>query len=130
MIADDQLLFRKWLKLTLASGSDFVVVAEAKDGIEAVNQATINHPDIIIIDYDMPCANGLEAATIILKDNPSQKIIMMTAHKNMALVEKARKIGIKGFLLKDSEEDEIISVLRLIAQGKTYFSSEVSGTNQ
>lgn len=130
MIADDQLLFRKWLKLTISSGSDFVIVAEAKDGIDAVNQANINHPDIIIIDYDMPNANGLEAAKKILKNNPDQNIIMMTIHKDLKIVEKARKIGIKGFLLKDSEEDEIISVLRLIAKGKTYYSSEVSGTNK
>lgn len=130
VIGDDQRLFRKWLKMTIAGESDFVVVGEAEDGLEVINQIFDLNPDIVIIDYEMPNLNGLEAAKKILKDNPKQKIVMMTVHKDLKIVEKARKIGVKGFLLKDSEEDEIISVLRLIAKGKTYYSSEVSGTNK
>jgi len=116
--------------MTIAGESDFVVVGEAEDGLEVINQIFDLNPDIVIIDYEMPNLNGLEAAKKILKDNPKQKIVMMTVHKDLKIVEKARKIGVKGFLLKDSEEDEIISVLRLIAKGKTYYSSEVSGTNK
>ncbi len=124
VLADDQPLFLKWLKMILNSEGNFEVVSEAKDGREAVEQINTNNPDMAILDYDMPFKNGIEVAKEVLINKPELRIVMMTVYKDIKLIKEAQRIGVSGFVLKDSDDQEIINAIRIAAKGDVYYSTE------
>lgn len=115
LIADDHILFRKWLKLTLNNYSRFEIIGEAKDGFDVIKKSTSLRPDIIILDFEMPHINGLSAASKILNVFPEKKIIMSTMHRDMKIISRCKEAGIKGFILKESSEEDLINVIDEVA---------------
>lgn len=125
MIVDDHALFRNGLKLLLNSQDDFNVVSEASNGIEFLESLELLPIDIVLLDINMPEMDGVQAAQIALKKNPDLKIITLSMYGDEEYYYKMVEAGVSGFLLKDSDIDEVYSALRSVIDGKNYFSQEL-----
>jgi len=126
LLADDHRVLREGLRKLLESEHDLKVIAEACNGIEAIELAKKRRPMIVVMDIQMPEMNGLQATTAILKENPSIKVIVLSMLKNEDLVIQALQSGVKGYLLKENASSEIITAIRQVMQGKAYFDPSVA----
>jgi len=126
LLADDHTVMRRGLRLLLESQPGFTVVAEASDGRQAVEQADATRPDVAVVDIAMPNLSGIEAAQRIAASSPQTAIVILSMHSDEGYVLRALKAGAKGYLLKDSAEGDLIEAIRVVYQGKTFFSPEIS----
>lgn len=126
LLADDHTVMRRGLRLLLESQSEFVVVAEAADGRQAVEQAEAFKPDVAVLDIGMPNLSGIEAAQRITSLLPQTAIVILSMHSDESYVLRALKAGAKGYLLKDSAEGDLMDAIRAVHQGKAFFSPEIS----
>jgi DNA-binding NarL/FixJ family response regulator len=117
---------RRGLRLLLESQPGFIVVGEAADGLQAVEQAGTTHPDVVVLDIAMPHLSGTEAAQRITETLPGAAIVILSMHSDEAYVLRALKAGAKGYLLKDSPEGDLIEAIKVVSEGKAFFSPEVS----
>lgn len=125
LIVDDHKLFRNGLKILLNNMDGFSVVSEASTGVEFLNLIDILQVDIVLLDISMPEMSGLEAAPRALEKNPDLKIIVLSMYGDEEYYHKMSQIGVKGFLLKDSDIDEVQQALNIVANGGTYFSQDL-----
>lgn len=126
LLCDDHPMVRNGFKQLLESVPDILVEVEAETGEEAY-QAFRKHPvDVIILDISMPGMGGLAAARHILEYNPKAKIMMLTMHDSQTYVARALKLGVKGYLTKMAEPDELIKAVRLIDRGRSYIEASLA----
>jgi DNA-binding NarL/FixJ family response regulator len=128
LIADDHGVVRKGLRLLLEQYSEIVVVGEASNGREAATMAATLSPEIVVMDVAMPILNGIDAAEQILKDNSQVGIIILTMHADESYVLRALHVGVKGYLLKESAEKDLLLAIKTVTQGKPFFSRAISET--
>jgi two-component system response regulator NreC len=128
LIAEDHGVVRKGLRLLLEQHTELVVIGEAANGREAVELAALLAPQVIIMDVTMPLLNGLEAADQILQSHRQIGVIMLTMHADESYVLRALSIGVKGYLLKESAEDDLLLAVKAVANGKTFFSPAITQT--
>lgn len=126
LLADDHNVMRAGLKLLLESHSGFRVTSEAADGNQAVENAIATRPDIAVLDIAMPKLNGIEAAQRISEQLPQTAIIILSMHSDEGYVLRALKSGARGYLLKDSAESDLIQAIKVVSEGKAFFSPEIS----
>jgi two-component system, NarL family, response regulator NreC len=126
ILADDHAVMRRGLRLVLEQEKDFEVVGEANDGREAVALAESLKPDIAVLDITMPNLNGIEAARQINARQADVSIVVLSMHADEAFVLRALKAGATGYLLKESAETDLINAVRLVSEGKSFFSPTVS----
>jgi len=126
LLADDHQLIRTGLRLVIEQQKDLSVVGEAGDGREAVSLANSLRPDVVVMDISMPSLNGIEAAHQIKQSHPEIAVIVLSMHPDESYVLRALKAGVKGYLLKDSAESDLIAAVRAVARGKSFFSPGVS----
>ncbi len=124
-LVDDHSLFRRGLKVLLSSRPDFEVVADAGSGGEFLAMLPAARPDVVFMDYDMPAMNGAETAERALAEYPDMKIITLSMFGDSAYYSRMMSSGAKGFLLKDSEFDEVVEAVETVYSGGTYFSSSL-----
>ena len=122
-LVDDHTLFRRGLKMLLASCPDFEVVAEASSGEEFLELLDAARPDVVFMDYSMGGINGAETTERALVGVPDLKVISLTMFGDNAYYSRMAAAGAKGFLLKDSEFDEVVDAVRTVCDGGTYFSA-------
>jgi DNA-binding NarL/FixJ family response regulator len=122
LIAEDQPLIRRALAGLFESEADFDSVAQASNGAEAVSMAQTWRPDVALLDIKMPRVNGIEAARQINRDCPQTRIVMLTTFDAEELVFEAILAGAIGYLLKESEEAEILATVRDAARGYSRMS--------
>lgn len=122
-LVDDHTLFRRGLKMLLASCPDFEVVAEASSGEEFLELLDAARPDVVFMDYSMGGINGAETTERALARVPDLKVISLTMFGDNAYYSRMAAAGAKGFLLKDSEFDEVVEAVRTVCDGGTYFSA-------
>jgi DNA-binding NarL/FixJ family response regulator len=122
-LVDDHTLFRRGLKMLLASCPDFEVVAEASSGEEFLELLDAARPDVVFMDYSMGGINGAETTERALARVPDLKVISLTMFGDNAYYSRMAAAGAKGFLLKDSEFDEVVDAVRTVCDGGTYFSA-------
>ena len=118
LIVDDHPLMRQGIKQLLTIEPSFKVVAEAKNGIEAVSYAKKMHPDLILLDYNMQGISGLETLKALKKDNCPAKIIILTVSDNKQDVISMINQGADGYLLKDSEPEMLLGSIIDVLSGK------------
>jgi len=126
VLADDHQLFRKGLRALLEQQADLTVVAEAKDGREAVAAVQTLKPDVLVVDIGMQNLNGIEAARQIIESHADTAIVILSMHSDESYVLRALKAGAKGYLLKDSAEEDLIRAIHAVTNGKSFFSPAVS----
>ncbi len=126
LLADDHDIVRKGLRYLLASHSEFEVAGEAVDGRQAVVLAEELAADIVIMDVGMPLLNGIDAAASIVKKNPRTKVIILSMHSDEDYILRALTAGVKGYLLKDTVEMDLIRAIEAVRKGRTFFSPDIS----
>lgn len=126
ILADDHSIFRKGVKSILDEEHDITVIGEAENGIEAIEKVRDLAPDILLIDIAMPKMNGIEAAQIIFKQFKATKTIVLSMHNNEDYILKSVESGAYGYLLKDTNKEEMIKAIRIVAGGDKYFNGVVT----
>lgn len=126
LLADDHTLVREGLRHILEQQGGFEVVAEAADGLEAVNAAQRVHPDVAIVDIGMKGLNGIEATAQILRYSPQTAVLILSMHSDERYVVRAVRAGARGYVLKDAAGDELIHALETVQGGGAYFSAAVA----
>ena len=125
LLADDHTVMRNGLRLLLERQPNFQVVGEAADGAQAVEAAAAEKPDVVVMDIAMPRLNGVEAARQIVAQRPATAVAILSMHSDESYVIRSLKAGARAYLLKDSAESDLISAIRAITEGKTFFSPAV-----
>jgi DNA-binding NarL/FixJ family response regulator len=126
VVADDHALVRSGLRVLLERDQEFEVVGEASNGIEVLSVVDKHHPDILLLDLGMPHLNGIDTAQRLHETAPELKVIIVSMHADEAYVLRALKAGVRGYVLKQSSETDVVEALRAVQAGHAYFSPEVS----
>ncbi|MBS4058418.1 MAG: response regulator transcription factor [Bacteroidales bacterium] len=126
VITDDHQLILDGLRSILEQQTDIKVISTANNGADLLRQLGFIKPDIVLMDIDMPIMNGIEATQQVKSTYPDIKIIMLTMHDEKAMVKKLTDIGASGFILKNSDKDELLQAIKRVHQGGKYFSSELT----
>ncbi|NES82584.1 MAG: response regulator transcription factor, partial [Moorea sp. SIO2B7] len=122
LLVDDQTLICEVLKIRLEAESDFQVVGQAKNGHIAIEQVEALHPDIVLIDIEMPGIDGLSATQIIRDRFPETEVIILSMHNDKTYLDKALQAGAKGYLIKDCHVEELASAIRSVNNGYSQFA--------
>ena len=125
IIVDDHKLFRNGLKFILNEIEGIEVVGEASNGIEFLDLLNYIVPDLVIMDISMPEMNGVEASQKALEKFPTLKILVLSMFGEDAYYNTMIDLGVKGFILKDSDNNELKNAISSIAGGNSYFSQEL-----
>lgn len=126
VLAEDHTIFRECLRAIISSQSNYEIVDEAKDGLEAIRAAERLSPDLMLIDLSMPKVDGIEAIREIKSRDLNTKILVLTAHQDELYAVAALKAGADGYVLKDSAKEELLTALQIVCGGKKYISPNVA----
>jgi len=127
LIADDQALVRAGFRVLIDSAADLEVVGEASDGIQAVALARTTSPDVVLMDIRMPEMDGLAATREIVASGPEgPRVIILTTFDIDEYVFEALRSGASGFLLKDTDPDELLQAVRVVAAGDALLAPSVT----
>jgi two-component system, NarL family, response regulator NreC len=126
LVADDHTIVRKGLVNLLLESGECEVVAEAADGLEAVEQAQATRPDVAILDLSMPRLTGLEAVRRIHDTLPQTRVLVLTVHEEEEYVLPLVRAGASGYLIKDSAVGELLAAVRALHSGQGYFGPQAA----
>lgn len=125
LVADDQDIVRDGLVTVLRLVADFHVVGEAANGREAIAQAALLQPDVVLMDLRMPAVDGVAATSSILAARPGVAILVLTTYADDESIVGALRAGARGYLTKDAGRAELASAIRAVASGQTTLASSV-----
>ncbi len=117
ILADDHTLLRAGLRALLEDLPGVEVVAEAADGVEALALVEAHRPDVVLMDIAMPHLTGLDVAARLRQERPEARVLILSMHKDEAYVRRAVLAGAAGYLLKDSDTEELELAIRAVARG-------------
>lgn len=126
LLADDHTILRRSLAGLLETHDDFIVVGEAGDGQNALQQAIAIQPDVLVLDINMPIRNGLDILPDIRQQAPNVKVLILTGREEDAYIIRALRAGAHGYMLKSSEEDELIAAIRNVTTGQLVLGKGVA----
>ena len=122
LIAEDYEEFRQLLRRTLLEDSQYVIVAEASDGLQAVQQAQKLQPDIVLLDLSLPKLNGMQAGRRIRRLSPNSKVVFLSQESSPEIMQGALRMGALGYVLK-SDATELPIALETVMKGMQFVSS-------
>ncbi len=125
-IADDHAVVRDGLRFMLGAQHDIKVIGDAAEGYVAVRQVAKLHPDIVIMDINMPELNGIDATHQIREASPSSKVIILSMYATNEHIFRALQAGVRGYLLKETAGVEVIDAVRAVNAGRRYLSEKIS----
>jgi two-component system response regulator NreC len=128
LLADDHDVVRAGLQFLLQRQEDMEIVGEASDGRQVVRLAEELSPSVIVMDIAMPQLNGIDAAAQILHRDPDIKIIILSMYADEEFLVRALTAGVKGYLLKDAVQADLIRAVRAVATGRSFFSPAIAQT--
>ncbi len=123
LVADDHGIVRSGIKLLLERQVDLQVVAEACDGVEAVEQALATHPDLCILDVGMPRKTGLQAAREIRSFLSETRVLMLSMHDDEHYLFEALKAGAAGYVLKREADQDLVGAVRAVGRGEAFLTN-------
>ena len=123
LVADDHTIVRQGVVSLLEASGDCQVVAQASDGIEALEQAQAVRPDVAVLDIGMPRLSGLEVVRRLRQEVPHTRVLVLTMHEEEEYVVHLVKAGASGYLVKDSAATELLAAVRALAKGQGYFGA-------
>lgn len=126
VIADDHKMFREGISTLLNLSDDIEVIAEAENGAELLRIASTTTFDVAILDIDMGEMSGIEVAEKLSRSNPEIKILVLSMHSEITFVVKMLDAGASGYILKNAGKEEMITAIKAVANGDTYYSKQVS----
>ena len=126
LLVDDHPLVLDGIRSRLEEEGSIEVIGEGSNGQEALSMADELNPDVVLMDINMPVLNGIEAAERFNIELPDIKLLMLTMHDSREYITKVLKAGAKGYILKDVSSNEMISAIKAVYIGKTYYSSGVT----
>lgn len=122
LLVDDHTVLRDGLRFLLEAEGDIQIIGTAANGQEAVEQATIRCPDVVMMDISMPVMNGIEATKQICAICENTKVVILSMYHTNDYIQRALDAGAAGYLLKDSAGAELVAAIRALHAGKPYFS--------
>ncbi len=117
LIADDHVIVREGIRTLIGSEPGLLVVGEAANGLEAVEQTRVLRPDVVLMDLIMPLKNGIEAIAEITRENPDVRILVITSFSEEDMVFPAIQAGALGYLLKDSSPEQLLNAIQDVHRG-------------
>src|ERR1700678_221306 len=126
LIADDHPLMRKGWRLSVEEDPGLKVVGEASDGEAALSLIAKLHPQVALLDIEMPKLDGLGVVREMVKSGLKTEVIFLTFHSNQDLFRSAMDLGCKGYILKDSAVQEVVAGIHAVASGRPYISSAIT----
>jgi DNA-binding NarL/FixJ family response regulator len=123
LVADDHGIVRAGIRLLLERQSDLEVVAEASDGVEAVERALAVRPDLCILDVGMPRLTGLQAAREIRAHLPDARVLMLSMHDDERYLFEALKAGASGYVLKREADQDLVGAVRAVGSGEAFLTN-------
>jgi two-component system, NarL family, response regulator len=126
LAVDDHALVREGIAGLVGVQPDMVIVGEASNGREAIQQFRTHHPDVALMDLQMPQMNGIEALIAIRNEFPDAKVIVLTTYAGDVQILRALKAGAQGYLLKNTLHKELLDTIRAVHAGKKMLSPEAS----
>jgi DNA-binding NarL/FixJ family response regulator len=126
LIVDDQPLIRRGLAMMLAAEAGIVVVGQAADGLEAIEQAQVTRPDVVVMDLQMPRASGVVATREITATLPNTRVVVLSTYDDDELVFEAICAGAQAYLLKDASEAEVLETIRSVHRGESRLSPSIA----
>ena len=126
LVADDHPLFRSGLRGLLAATAETEIVGEASTGEEAIALAEELQPDVIVMDLQMPGINGIEATRRVVQTSPHVGVLVVTMFEDDRSVFAAMRAGARGYVLKDTDEEEMLRAIRAVGNGEAIFSPAIA----
>lgn len=126
LIVDDHPVFRAGLRQVIQGAPGFSVVGEAEDGLQARERVTELTPDVLLLDFDLPKADGLDVLRWARRLEKPPHVILLTLHNEESLLNEALDAGVAGYILKDNAVTDLLAGLRTVASGGVYLSPAVS----
>ncbi len=126
LVADDETLLRDALEAILSLQDDLEVVAVAADGTEAIAQIDRHHPDVALLDLQMPGADGIAVVEAVRESAPDTRCIILTSHARPGYLKRALSSGARGFIPKTTSAKVLTDVIRRISRGQRYVDPELS----
>lgn len=126
LIVDDHKMVIEGMKLLLQNHSEIKVIGTALTGFEGIEKLEELHPDVVLLDINMPEMNGIDTCKKMLKIHPNIKIIAISMHKESSLIKLMLTSGAKGYVLKNAGQDEVIEAITEVYQGKVFLDDTVN----
>ena len=126
LIVDDHTILREGIRSLLESRNDFEVVAEANNGLQAVEFARKFKPDVVLMDISMPLLNGIHATEQIRRERRCTQVLILSQHENEEYIRRALTAGASGFLLKDTNSTDLIKSIQAVHRGESILSPAVT----
>jgi two-component system response regulator NreC len=126
MIVDDHGILRAGLANLLTSQPDIQVIGEADNGLSAIQMATKEEPDVILMDISMPEMDGIKATREIVQKLPNIRVLMLSLHDDISLVREAIKSGARGFILKKALKEELLAAIHEVMKDELYLNASMA----
>ncbi len=128
LIADDHGIVRSGLRMLIDRQRDMSVVAEASDGVDALQLTQAERPDVAVLDVSMPRMTGLQAAREIRAHSPDTRVLLLSMHDDERYFFEGLQAGAAGYVLKRAADTDLIDALRTVAAGRTFLSDDAQAT--
>jgi DNA-binding NarL/FixJ family response regulator len=128
LIADDHGIVRSGLRMLIERQHDMSVVAEAEDGVNALQLTQAERPDVAVLDVSMPKMTGLQAAREIRAHSPDTRVLLLSMHDDERYFFEGLEAGAAGYVLKRAADTDLIDALRTVAGGRTFLSDDAQAT--
>ncbi len=126
LLADDHTILRRGVRMLIDSQPDMEVTGEAKNGREAIDEARRLKPDVVVMDVSMPELNGIEGTRQICDELPHTRVVALSMHKDSVYVREILRAGARGYLVKDSDDEDLLKAIRTVNRGEAFLSPAIS----